>query len=260
MWGISQGALVINAAAALAAEPNRPDPAFSRWSGRPGDTVDRDVELSARGGDVAAPDGVGDARSCRDAIQHGNHRQQLRRFQRLSPQLHPVAVLNALAGLVYRHGQDGFVDLASVPAENISVTVNAYGATTTTYRVPSTALDPAVALTPAVPKAWVDALDRVLQPMVDAGTRAHRRPPPAAAPAAVAAPARPSPVATRWTRRPPRRLPSVTSPSTRCAPLRCCAAQHRETGPSDPLRAPSGARRKVVVGKPPVPLPTGLSV
>lgn len=49
----------------------------------------------------------------------------------------PVAVLNALAGLFYRHGQTAFVDLQSVPAENISVSVNSYGATTTTYRVPS---------------------------------------------------------------------------------------------------------------------------
>ena len=202
VWGISQGALVINAAAkVLAAEPNRPDPAAltlvrvadpaTPSTGMLNFLPEVVMSLLQTGSEMRVA-----AETPFNTVIIVNSYDAFSDFPR-NP--NPVAVLNALAGLVYRHGQTAFVDLASVPAENISVTVNAYGATTTTYRVPSTDLPLTRPLRDAgVPKAWVDALDRVLQPM--AGARDARPPPPtpAAAPAAVAvAPARPSPVATR---------------------------------------------------------------
>jgi len=81
-----------------------------------------------------------------------------------------VAVANALAGLMYRHAQTGIADLTSVPAQKIAVTTNALGATTTTYLVPSPFLPLTQPLREAgVPTQWVDALDDMLWPVVKAG-------------------------------------------------------------------------------------------
>ena len=48
-----------------------------------------------------------------------------------------LAIANAMAGLIYRHGQTATADLSEVPAQNITTTVNSLGATTTTVVVPS---------------------------------------------------------------------------------------------------------------------------
>ena len=47
-----------------------------------------------------------------------------------------LAVANAVMGLFYRHGQTSTATLTGVPAHDISTTVNALGATTTTYLIP----------------------------------------------------------------------------------------------------------------------------
>ena len=173
VWGISQGALVINAAAkVLTDSPNRPDPGAltlvrvadpaTPLTGMLNFLPDAVMSLLQTGAEmrtaVDTPFNTVIIVNTYDA------------FSDFPTTPNPVAVLNALAGLFYRHGQTAFVDLQSVPAENISVTVNSYGATTTTYRVPSPDLPLTRPLRDAgVPAAWVDALDQVLQPMVDAG-------------------------------------------------------------------------------------------
>jgi hypothetical protein len=81
----------------------------------------------------------------------------------------PLAVLNASAGLFHRHAETAWVDLASVPDRNITTTVNSLGATTTNYLVPATFLPITKPLREVgVPSPVVDALDRFLKPMIDA--------------------------------------------------------------------------------------------
>lgn len=193
VWGISQGALVINAATkAILESPDRPDP---------------DAVTLVRVADPATPV-TGMLNFLPDAVLSLLQSESMRTavetpfntviivnsydaFSDFPVNPNPVAVLNALAGLFYRHGQTAFVDLQSVPAENISVSVNSYGATTTTYRVPSTDLPLTRPLRDAgLPGAWVDAFDALLQPMVDAGYAAAPAPT-TAAPSAVIAAARP---------------------------------------------------------------------
>ena len=189
VWGISQGALVINAASqVLAANPDRHAP---------------DALTLVRVADPATPltgllnflpDAVLSLLEMRPGIGAAADTpfntviivNSYDAFSDWPSNPNPVAVLNALFGLVYRHGQTAFADLQSVPAENISVTINSYGATTTTYRVPSPDLPLTRPLREAgVPTSWVDALDQWLQPMIDAGyaTPAAPLPAPAAVPA-----------------------------------------------------------------------------
>lgn len=188
VWGISQGALVINAAiTALAADPNRPDagaltvvrvadPATPH-TGMLNFLPEAVLALLQTGADLWAV-----AESPFNTVIIVNSYDA---FSDWPTNPNPVAVINALAGLFYRHGQTAFADLQSVPAENISVTVNSFGATTTTYRVPSPDLPMTRPLRDAgVPAAWVDGLDRMLQPMVDAG---YANTPPAAPATATAA-------------------------------------------------------------------------
>jgi hypothetical protein len=81
-----------------------------------------------------------------------------------------LAVANALIGLVYRHGQTATADLVDVPAQNISTAVNAQGATITTYLVPSRFLPLTQPLRDAgVSAGVVDKLDNILRPIIDAG-------------------------------------------------------------------------------------------
>lgn len=196
VWGISQGALVINAAAkALIESPDRPDPGAL--------TLVRvaDPATPVTGMLNFLPDAVlsllQSESEMRTAVETPFNTviivNSYDAFSDWPVNPNPVAVLNALAGLFYRHGQTAFVDLQSVPAENISVSVNSYGATTTTYRVPSPDLPLTRPLRDAgIPGSWVDALDELIQPMVDAGYAAAPAPAPAtAAPAAVIAAARP---------------------------------------------------------------------
>ena len=193
VWGISQGALVINAATkALLESPDRPDPGAL--------TLVRvaDPATPVTGMLNFLPDAVLSllqSESMRTAVETPFNTviivNSYDAFSDWPVNPNPVAVLNALAGLFYRHGQTAFVELQSVPAENISVSVNSYGATTTTYRVPSPDLPLTRPLRDAgLPGSWVDALDDLLQPMVDAGYAAAPAPA-TAAPSGVIAAARP---------------------------------------------------------------------
>ena len=185
VWGISQGALVINAAVtALTADPNRPDAGALTVvrvadPATPGTGLLHFVPEAVLGLLQTGADLRAAAESPFDTVIIVNSYDA---FSDWPTNPNPVAVLNALAGLFYRHGQTAFADLQSVPAENVSVTVNAFGATTTTYRVPAQDLPLTRPLRDAgVPAAWVDGLDRVLQPMVDAGYASTPAPAPATA-------------------------------------------------------------------------------
>ena len=173
LWGISQGALVVDAAArALATDPNRPahdaitlvrvaDPAtagtgFLNFLG-PILSLWQKVNPSLR-----KP-----AESPFDSIVVVN---QYDGFADFPNKLNPIAALNAIVGLVYRHGQTATVDLAGVPAKNVTTSVNSLGATTTTYLVPAKNLPLTQPLRDlGVPAAWVDGLDGFLRPMIEAG-------------------------------------------------------------------------------------------
>lgn len=84
-----------------------------------------------------------------------------------------VADANALMGMIYVHGPPSWdVDLSDIPPENITV-----DGTVTTYFVPTEHLPLTRPLRDlGVPDRLVDATDRILRPLVDAGYRRHDRP------------------------------------------------------------------------------------
>lgn len=173
VWGISQGALVLNATQrVLAGDPSAP-PAGALTFVRVADPA------SAIGGMLNfLPDLVlrdllrfdmrtAPADSPYDNIVITN---QYDAFADFPDRPTVVSVLNALAGLFTRHGQTATADLGSVPADNITVSVNSRGATTTTFLVPSPFLPLTQPLRDAgMPTEVVDRLDGWLRPRVDAG-------------------------------------------------------------------------------------------
>ena len=110
-----------------------------------------------------------------------------------------AAMVNAIVGLWYRHGQTATVELAGIPEQNITVTTNSLGATTTTYLVPSPVLPITQILRDiGISAEFVDPLEERLRPMVQAGYSRYDNIPDepaavAAATAAVAAEAVPVP-------------------------------------------------------------------
>jgi 3'-(hydroxy)phthioceranyl-2'-palmitoyl(stearoyl)-2-O-sulfo-trehalose (hydroxy)phthioceranyltransferase len=81
-----------------------------------------------------------------------------------------LADLNALFGVAYRHAATGSLDPYAIPDEDITITTNSQGAKTTTYlgraeHLPLT--EPLRRL--GVSADLVDAIDRVLRPIVDRG-------------------------------------------------------------------------------------------
>ncbi|MCH9733011.1 MAG: PE-PPE domain-containing protein, partial [Actinomycetia bacterium] len=90
--------------------------------------------------------------------------------------LNLLAVANAAIGsgvftpfLPSPHGAGVTADLDAVPEENITVEQNSNGTTTTTYLVPTTKLPLTYIFRLALPDAWVDVLDSILRPIIDAG-------------------------------------------------------------------------------------------
>lgn len=80
-----------------------------------------------------------------------------------------VALANAMMGSTFVHANTSFLP-SDIPPENVTVTTNSLGATTTTYLVPTQHLplnEPLRLL--GVPDKIVDALDSALRPIVDAG-------------------------------------------------------------------------------------------
>lgn len=81
-----------------------------------------------------------------------------------------VAVANATAASAIVHTPAAFTGPGNVPPQNIRSTVNSKGATTTTYLVPVNHLPLTLPLRYlGMSDAFVDQIDSVLQPMVDAG-------------------------------------------------------------------------------------------
>ncbi len=81
-----------------------------------------------------------------------------------------VSVANALMGAATVHGTVVLVDPATVPAENVTVTTNSKGATTTTYLVTTEHLPLTQPLRDlGVHQGIVDTVDSFLRPIVDAG-------------------------------------------------------------------------------------------
>jgi hypothetical protein len=87
-----------------------------------------------------------------------------------------LAVLNAIAGSGVVPGFSGVhdatvtADLSQVPQKNITTTVNSRGGTTTSYLVPTPDLPLLQPLRDwGVPKPFVDAVNQLLKPVVDAG-------------------------------------------------------------------------------------------
>jgi hypothetical protein len=81
-----------------------------------------------------------------------------------------VAVANATFGAAIGHTPSAFTTPADVPPQNIRTVVNPNGATTTTYMIPVDHLPLTTALRYlGMSDGFVDQIDSVLQPMVDAG-------------------------------------------------------------------------------------------
>ncbi len=79
-----------------------------------------------------------------------------------------LALANAFAGATLTHARASDSPSA-VPPENISVTTNSLGATTTTYLVPAQQLPLTAPLRLVAPGKLVDAIDKALRPAIDAG-------------------------------------------------------------------------------------------
>lgn len=77
-----------------------------------------------------------------------------------------LALINAMIGATLTHARasDGPSD---VPPENISVSVNSLGGTTTTYLVPAKQLPFTAPLRIVLPGKLVDAIDRAVRPAID---------------------------------------------------------------------------------------------
>lgn len=88
-----------------------------------------------------------------------------------------VSVLNSLFGAAFGHTPVAMTTRDQVPPQNISTTTNWRGGTTTTYLVPNKHLPLTLPLRElGVDPSWVDQLDALLQPMVDAGYKRNDNP------------------------------------------------------------------------------------
>jgi len=85
-----------------------------------------------------------------------------------------ISLANALLGIAYVHGRyetiPGGLDLTTVPVNNVTLTTNVLGGTTTSYLIPTPNLPLLQPLRDiGVPTPIVDALQAPLRPIVDAG-------------------------------------------------------------------------------------------
>lgn len=176
LWGISQGALVLNAAQrVLAADPSAP-PAGSLTFVR---VADPSAEIT---GMLNFLPGLVMSKvlNCEDVMRTAATESQYNSIVVTNEYdafadfpdkpWNLLAIANAIAGLWYRHGQTGTADLTTVPVQNITTTVNSLGAMTTSYLVPAPFLPLTQVLRDAGANgAIVDALESALRPIVDAG-------------------------------------------------------------------------------------------
>jgi len=88
-----------------------------------------------------------------------------------------LTVANAVMGIAVVHPFAQNSDLATVPARNITTTVNGQGGTTVTYRVPAQQLPLTKPLRDlGVPGKVVDGIDATLRPIIDSGYQPCPRP------------------------------------------------------------------------------------
>jgi hypothetical protein len=80
-----------------------------------------------------------------------------------------LADINGVFGFFYGHGAASLSTPNDVPPQNIAVTTNSMGATTTTYLVPSPVLPMLKPLNGIVPPKVIGAVTKVLKPIVDKG-------------------------------------------------------------------------------------------
>ena len=176
VWGISQGALVIDAAQHALADATSPPPPGSLTFVRVADPADRTTGVlnflpnffMSKVLKCSAEICTAPTDSPYNNIVVINEYDGFADFPDRPWNI--LAAVNAVVGMFYRHGQTGVVDLAGVPARDISTTANSLGATTTTYVVSSPFLPLAQLLRDnGVPAAVADGLEVILRPLVDAG-------------------------------------------------------------------------------------------
>ena len=83
-----------------------------------------------------------------------------------------LALANGILGFDYTHGASSLSSPSEVPPQNIKVTTNTQGGTTTTYLWPSPVLPMLRPLTGVLPESVISAVNSVLKPIVD---RAYSR-------------------------------------------------------------------------------------
>ena len=83
-----------------------------------------------------------------------------------------LALANGILGFDYTHGASSLSSPSEVPPQNVRVTTNAKGGTTTTYLWPSPVLPMLRPLTGVLPESVIDGVNSVLKPIVD---RAYSR-------------------------------------------------------------------------------------
>jgi hypothetical protein len=107
-----------------------------------------------------------------------------------------VAVVNAVLGGLLYHNTPAYRDAAaqvqSGSVSPVSVEVNTFGATTTTYVVPRPVAITTVLKLLGVPEGLADSVDSVVKPMVEAGYSRNDVPPTVALPATAVVEAAPS--------------------------------------------------------------------
>ncbi len=176
VWGISQGALVLNAAQrVLALDPAAAPPAAALTFIRVADPAAAVTGMLNFLPNFILSDLLRLDDSVRTATAYSQYdtivvNNEYDAFADFPDRFNLLAVANAIVGLWYRHGQTGTVDLTTVPAQNISTTTNALGATITTYLVPSPFLPLTQLLRDAgMSTAVADKLDSAWRPIIEAG-------------------------------------------------------------------------------------------
>jgi hypothetical protein len=83
-----------------------------------------------------------------------------------------LALANGVLGFSYAHGASALSNPSQIPPQNITMTTNDQGGTTTTYLMPGTVLPMLRGLTGVLPEPVISAVNSVLKPIVD---RAYSR-------------------------------------------------------------------------------------
>ena len=181
VWGISQGALVLDVTQQLLANDPSAPPASALTFVRVADPAQASTGMLNFAPDLALSKLL--YFSMRTAPTESQYNtiaviNEYDGFADFPDKWGPLAVINAFVGLFYRHAQTAFADLSTVPERNITTTVNSLGATTTTYLVPASVLPLTQPLRDlGVTAPVVDAIDRLLKPKIDEAYKRNDPPP-----------------------------------------------------------------------------------